>query len=268
VLANATGYPEKPLPAGVRLARNPLLRPVIRAWMPKRVVQRSLRQAVGPDCAIVDEAMVTRVHRLWNRPGNRSAFVDFVNTDRHDRSTAIAGISVPTLVLRSAGIDGQQFTRDIPSSREAIHPGGGHLLQSDFLATLVAKRFGRRILFRHLGHNVSDPALTEPLTAMTADCYRYQGSMYEFFSTLQNFPLSARADLFRAAGETGLPTMLLWGADDQVTPITGMDTARTLLRPAQSHVIDCGHMASLERPTEVADHLAAFAATHTDRMTP
>jgi pimeloyl-ACP methyl ester carboxylesterase len=131
ILVNATGYPEKSLPVGMRLARNPVVRPVMRMWMPRRMVERGLRQAVGSNSAIVDDTMVTRVHRLWNRPGNRSAFVDFVNTDQPDRSSEISGINVPTLVLSSAGIDGQRFASDIPGAREAVHPDGGHLLPEE-----------------------------------------------------------------------------------------------------------------------------------------
>jgi pimeloyl-ACP methyl ester carboxylesterase len=131
VLANATGYPEKSLPTGMRLARNPIVRPLMRAWMPRPMVERGLRQAVGPTSTIVDDAMVSRVHHLWNQPGNRSAFVDFVNTDQPDRSTEISRISVPTLVLRSAGIDGQRFAGDIPGAREAVHPDAGHLLPEE-----------------------------------------------------------------------------------------------------------------------------------------
>jgi pimeloyl-ACP methyl ester carboxylesterase len=142
------------------------------------------------------------------------------------------------------------------------------LLRSDALATLVAKLFGRRILLGHLDHNVSDPALAEQLTAMIADTYLYEGSMFAFFSTLQNFPLSGRAPLFRRIGERGIPTMLVWGSDDHVTPISDMDTARSLLRPAETHVINCGHMAPYERPAEVAERLATFTAAHTDRIKP
>ena len=131
VLVNATGYPEKSLPVGMRLARNPVVRPVMRAWMPRQMVARGLRQAVGPNSTIVDAAMVTRVHHLWNQPGNRSAFVDFVNTEQKDRSAEIPRIAVPTLVLRSAGIDGQRFASDIPGGRESIHPDGGHLLPEE-----------------------------------------------------------------------------------------------------------------------------------------
>ena len=131
VLVNATGYPEKTLPLGMRLARNPIARPLMRAWMPRRIVESGLRQAVGPHSTIVDDVMVDRAHRFWNRDGNRSAFVDFVNTDQPDRSAEIPRIGVPTLVLRSAGIDGQRFAHDIPGAREAIHPDTGHLLPEE-----------------------------------------------------------------------------------------------------------------------------------------
>lgn len=131
VLVNATGYPEKTLPLGMRLARNPIAGRLLRTWMPRRLVEGGLRQAVGPQSTIVTDAMVDRVHRLWNHDGNRCAFVDFVNTDQPDRTAELRGIQAPTLVLRSAGIDGQHFARDIPGAREAINPGTGHLLPEE-----------------------------------------------------------------------------------------------------------------------------------------
>jgi len=131
VLINATGYPEKSLPDGVRLARNPLLRPLLRRWMPRRAVERSLRSAVGPRSTIVDDAMVDRVHRLTSRPGNRSALIDLANTDQRDRSAEIPRIAAPTLILRSASVDGQHFGRDITGSVELVHPDGGHLLPEE-----------------------------------------------------------------------------------------------------------------------------------------
>lgn len=131
VLVNATGYPEKTLPLGMRLARNPLVGRLMRARMPRRMVEGGLRQAVGPHSTIVDDAMVDRVYRLWNHDGNRSAFVDFVTTDHPDRTRELGAIHVPTLVLRSASIDGQHFTRDIPGAREAVHPNTGHLLPEE-----------------------------------------------------------------------------------------------------------------------------------------
>jgi pimeloyl-ACP methyl ester carboxylesterase len=131
VLINATGYPDKSLPAGFRLARGPLLRTMLRRWIPRAATARGLRSAVGPGSTIVDSAMVDRAHALMSRPGNRSAFVDVANTNQPDRSAEIPGMAVPTLVLRSAMIDGQHFARDIPGSRELIHPDGGRLLPEE-----------------------------------------------------------------------------------------------------------------------------------------
>jgi pimeloyl-ACP methyl ester carboxylesterase len=131
VLINATGYPEKSLPAGLRLARHALLRPLLRRWMPRRAIERNLRSAVGPRSTIVDAAMIDRVHALMSRPGNCSAFIDFANTNQPDRSSEIPRISVPTSVLRSAAIDGQHFARDIPGSQESVHADGGHLLPEE-----------------------------------------------------------------------------------------------------------------------------------------
>ncbi|MFI8232594.1 alpha/beta fold hydrolase [Streptomyces sp. NPDC085900] len=145
VLVNATGYPEKEMPAGMRLTRNPLLRPLLRRVMPRAAIARSLRSSVGPRSTIVDDAMVERAHQLMSRQGNRTAFIDFCNTEQPDRSAQIGRVAVPTLVLRSAGIGGQHFARDIPGAQEHVHPHGGHLLPEEepqWVADAIAKFLG------------------------------------------------------------------------------------------------------------------------------
>jgi pimeloyl-ACP methyl ester carboxylesterase len=136
------------------------------------------------------------------------------------------------------------------------------LLGNDITASVIAKRFGRRILGQHLGHNVANPNRAAALAAMVGDAYRYEGSIYTFFETLQHFPLFDRAELYRHVGTLPVPKQLIWGSDDHVTPISSLDQVRELLQPSQCHVInDCGHMAPFERPVVVADQLAAFYDT-------
>ncbi|MFI5540956.1 alpha/beta fold hydrolase [Nocardia sp. NPDC051900] len=131
VLINATGYPGKSLPAALRLARNPVGRVLLRRLSSRAATARNLRSAVGSRSSVVDDAMVDRVHAMLTRPGNQQAFIDFANTDQIDRTAEIPAITAPTLVLRSASIDGQHFARDIPGSHEQVHPGGGHLLPDE-----------------------------------------------------------------------------------------------------------------------------------------
>jgi pimeloyl-ACP methyl ester carboxylesterase len=136
------------------------------------------------------------------------------------------------------------------------------LLGNDVTTSIIAERIGRRILEQHLGHNVADPNRAAELSAMVGDAYRYEGSIYAFFQTLQHFGLFDRAELYRHTGRLAVPIQLIWGREDHVTPISSLDQVRKLLRPSQCHVIDdCGHMAPFERPLVVADQLATFYNT-------
>ncbi|MEU1998041.1 alpha/beta hydrolase [Nocardia gamkensis] len=131
VLINATGYPGKSLPLALRLARNPAGRVLMRHLASRSATERNLRSAVGTRKSVVDDAMVDRVHAMLTRPGNQEAFIDFANTEQIDRTAELPAITAPTLVLRSASVDGQHFTRDIAGSLERVHPSGGHLLPDE-----------------------------------------------------------------------------------------------------------------------------------------
>ncbi|MCE5290802.1 MAG: alpha/beta fold hydrolase [Nocardiaceae bacterium] len=140
------------------------------------------------------------------------------------------------------------------------------ILRNDLLAGIVARRFGRRILEGHLGHNVRDRDLAAKLTEMVLDAYQYQGSIHAFSDTLAHVKLSGRRALFAQTGSLNLPTMLLWGQADEVTPINHAGTARNLLRVRQYHELDCGHMAPYELPHDVAALVASFLQTSSDRI--
>jgi pimeloyl-ACP methyl ester carboxylesterase len=143
-------------------------------------------------------------------------------------------------------------------SKPALPPW---IARSDMLTRFVARSLGRRMLMKHLGHNVADPRSATELGAMIEDAFRYEGSVFAVFSTLQNFGLAGRASLYEATATLQIPTLLLWGRQDRVTPVAQLDEARRLLRPTRCHVIEsCGHMAPLERPQEVADQIAGLAA--------
>jgi pimeloyl-ACP methyl ester carboxylesterase len=131
ILMNATGYPEKSLPAAMRLMRNPVARALLRRWMPRSATARNLRKVVGSRMAQIDDSMIDRVHALVSRPGNRGAFIDLANTSQRDRSAEICKVKAPTLVLRGESVDGQHFVRDIPGSREIVYEGVGHLLPDE-----------------------------------------------------------------------------------------------------------------------------------------
>ena len=113
------------------------MRSILRRWGPRSATEKGLRGAVGPRTTRIDDAMVNRVHAMISRPGNRSAFVDFANTDQADRSREILRIKAPTLILRGDLVDGQYFARDIPDSVEIVYKGIGHLLPDEIPAEVA-----------------------------------------------------------------------------------------------------------------------------------
>jgi pimeloyl-ACP methyl ester carboxylesterase len=131
------------------------------------------------------------------------------------------------------------------------HSGGG------VLTALLGRYLGRRALLGHLSHNVADERDAAALTEMVTDGYRYVGSMYALFSTLLEFPLTDRRSLYRDVAQLRVPTLLLWGENDQVTPITLLPEARALLGKDTANTVipHSGHMAPLEQPAAVAEML-------------
>jgi pimeloyl-ACP methyl ester carboxylesterase len=137
----------------------------------------------------------------------------------------------------------------------AMLPEGGPLLP------LLGKHLLRRQLLGHLAHNVQSPADAERLRTLVLDGFQFEGSMYALTSTLKHFPLTGQEALFDSAIVGLPPTMLIWGAEDRVTPADGYDRAVALLEPARAERIpDCGHMTSFERPQHFTDLLTTFVA--------
>jgi pimeloyl-ACP methyl ester carboxylesterase len=128
------------------------------------------------------------------------------------------------------------------------------------LTALLGRYGGRRGLLGHLAHNVASEHDAVALREMVTDGYRYEGSMYALFSTVIEFPLTDRRSLYRDVARHKVPTLLLWGESDHVTPIASMPEACALLGEHTASVVipHSGHMAPLEQPAAVAEQLADF----------
>lgn len=145
-------------------------------------------------------------------------------------------------------------------------PDTQKLLADENIANEIATTFGQQVFDQHQSHNVRDQQRAAALDTMIRDAYRYEGSLFAFFDTLQHFGLFDRAELYGRTGTLAVPTMLMWGDDDEVTPISSLAEVSILLQPDQCHVVEkCGHMVPFERPELVANALADFTSAPTDR---
>lgn len=151
-----------------------------------------------------------------------------------------------------------------PAGLARRRPAFAPLLACEPPTRLLGRLLGRRLLDSHLGHNVRSREDTERLRLLVAEPYRFHGSVHALLSTLRDFPLTGRHDLYRQAGRLPVPKLLLWGRHDRVTPIDRLGTVRNLFVPDACHVLDhCGHMVPFEDPHSTAELLAAFFSTTT-----
>jgi len=176
----------------------------------------------------------------------------------------VVGASMGGLIaMAHAARDGGRM----PLSLTLIGPAGlieqprraNPLLAIAPLARLMGTLFGRRNLLTHLSHNVQSSDDAERLRRLVGEPYRFHGSIHALMSTIRDYPLTAQHDLYRRTGRLPVPTMVLWGEHDRVTPLGHLDTVRALLGPDECHVLaDCGHMVPFEEPHGTACLLAAF----------
>lgn len=135
VLIAAGGYPlQDEGVLAVTMARNSLLRPVVRYVTPRFFIAINLKQAFGQDVKVSDET-IDRYYDLLLREGNRETFIDMCNRKPEDISLHVKELRVPTLILWGRNDTvipieyAERFRRDIPGSRVIMYDGVGHVPQ-------------------------------------------------------------------------------------------------------------------------------------------
>jgi pimeloyl-ACP methyl ester carboxylesterase len=147
VLIDASGHAFEPidLPLGFRLAQLPVFSRLSEWFLPRVVVEGSVRSVYG-DPARVNSGLIDRYFELTLREGNRRALrLRMQQLQMGEDVGRLATLKVPTLVLWG-GRDrlippavAQQFTRDIAGSRLVVFPQLGHVPhEEDPAATLAA----------------------------------------------------------------------------------------------------------------------------------
>ena len=119
-----------------KMARNPLLRPIMRYVTPRSFVEKNVRQAYAVQNKVT-ESVIDRYYDLMLRAGNRETFIITCNQPREDLSQHIKALTVPTLVLWGSA-DGiiplgtaERFHTDIAGSSIKLYEGAGHILQEE-----------------------------------------------------------------------------------------------------------------------------------------
>lgn len=139
ILLDAAGAPLRegeeppPLNLGFKLARNAAGRFILRHYLPRRLVERSVRQTVSNQ-AIVNDAYIDRYWELLRLPDNRAAAPHLFQADREpEMADRLNEIMAPTLIIWGAedqlihASAAQTFRERIAGSEIYVYDGVGHL---------------------------------------------------------------------------------------------------------------------------------------------
>ncbi len=119
-------------------------------------------------------------------------------------------------------------------------------------ADQLQRQYGRRQVS-------DDPAFAEYIFEL----WNRKGQMRALYNNIAQFDSFAAIDSFRRP-EGFPPTMLIWGAENQILPAAGSERLREILQPDSFHLMaGCGHLTMREAAAEVNELIEAFLAPRT-----
>ncbi len=134
VLIDSDGYPADASGIlGIRMARTPLLRPIVRYVTPRFFIAMNLKEVFGGHEA--SDETIDRYYDLLRRTGNRDTFIAVSNQKPGNISDHVRAIRIPTLILWGKADPvfpvryAEYFHRDIPGSQVILYDGLGHMPQ-------------------------------------------------------------------------------------------------------------------------------------------
>jgi len=80
-----------------------------------------------------------------------------------------------------------------------------------------------------------------------------------YLSTVRNFPLNEMSSTYKRLHSTGLPTLVLWGEEDQIVPFKNIHSCKRMLPNAHFVALqEIGHQLILEEPVRVSQEILNF----------
>lgn len=135
-----------------------------------------------------------------------------------------------------------------PAARMLLRPVVGEVLLS--LA-------GTRILLSRLADYSDRVEVVEQLRTRFRPHVSAPGFQRAVLSSVRNMPIHDAATLYRRS--RAVPTLVLWGRDDRVTPLPRLEPLTAAMPSARVRIFDdTGHLPQVERLTDTAEALRSF----------
>ena len=131
------------------------------------------------------------------------------------------------------------------------------LVKLPVIGDWLMARIGDKVLLGNLARDMKTP--DEAYIEKFKTQMQFKGFKRALLATMRSGVLTDASDAFRAVGRHGIPTLLIWGEEDQVVPFLHNEIVRQFIPQAEFHAIpEAGHVPHLEKPDVVNPILIDF----------
>jgi pimeloyl-ACP methyl ester carboxylesterase len=85
-----------------------------------------------------------------------------------------------------------------------------------------------------------------------------KGFKRSLLSTVRNMPLQDADPVYRRVGARRLSTLIVWGSQDRLTPVTLAKPVHEAMPHAELHLLESGHLPHYEHPKVFMPILLGF----------
>lgn len=138
-------------------------------------------------------------------------------------------------------------------------PFTARLAEAPIIGDWIMAVLGRRVLLAKTGKGFKDRKLAAEIKAKTQEQLDYAGYLPALLSMLRHYPLHALGATYSKLGATGIPTLLIWGEEDNVVPPSNANEVMKRAPHAKLRTLPgCGHTAVYENGDKVAPLIVEF----------
>ncbi|MEW6717713.1 MAG: alpha/beta fold hydrolase [Chloroflexota bacterium] len=157
----------------------------------------------------------------------------------------------PELVRKLVLVDPAGIPMEVPLAFK--------LVTNPFWGKVLLDLLGGAILPRVMTSDFYNPQNVKAFLKQYRPQMRYQGFIWSLLSTLRNGMLGDFTDVYARVGGQKVPTLLIWGREDQTLPFELSQQILALIPHAEFHPIDeGGHIPHYERPEVVNPIIIRF----------
>lgn len=177
-----------------------------------------------------------------------------------DRPVHLVGLALGALIAAAYAVEPRAKVARIawiaPDGMRTRFTFAERLFTAPVLGDLLSRFMADRILMARVPRYSKRPDVQHFVCELLEFGLSRPDFRRAVLTTVRNLPIHEGEACYRQVAERGIPTRVVWGGQDQVTPVQAADPLRALFGEDAVHVEeDAGHLPFIEAPRAVAEVL-------------